>query len=576
MKKLKIFINKILIALKLKKKTIWTPLQYELDKLENAYLKKFQPTMKILNTLSKGGDFKTKLTYEDTENNEHTEEFNITLIPDVELGLRFRISLPNILNVSGVKYKESYGLTNRLLIEGKNTKFYIPENSVSDFKTIFPRKPQILEGRFDRITTSLEFEKNSFYRLIIPTNDNEMIFPSSILEFNDNHMKFDISNWDRQSTLMGISFLTTKGMYIELSIKGLSFHFYSLEQINAQVIDSIDKLSIDKFKEVSYAIRLCFAFLSGKFYKSETYLVASDDLDFSEISYVDFNLEEPSILTENQIINPTFFFGQFLNKDDETQARWKPYHKMFDSEIFSRMCEKVLESPEFSRSLELVLNAGNISNPVQKGALYSVCIETITELLKSENEEVFKPIPDKSIWKTFRKEVIATLDNIKSDISEEGYSILNAKIGSLNGPTNRDKLEKPFKLVGIELAKEDLNILDQRNSYLHGSQPLDEDWVTKSAINSLKLHYIIGWLILKYFNYSGHYMNVAGWFVLNDYEAKRLTKEIDFQEIEMILKKIQNEDFETLEQLDEARIILDKFNKFNIAAMEVQGLIKII
>ena len=47
---------------------------------------------------------------------------------------------------------------------------------------------------------------------------------------------------------MGIPFMTTKGMYAELSIKGGSFHFYGLEQLNSQVIDSLEKIPSDEVK----------------------------------------------------------------------------------------------------------------------------------------------------------------------------------------------------------------------------------------------------------------------------------------------------------------------------------------
>jgi len=563
-------------ALKIKKQSISAPLEFEVEKLKKAYLKIFKPTIESINRISDGGSYTTKLTYEDIEGKLQTEQYNISLISDTEPGLKFSIRLANMINVGGVLFKESYGLTNELTIENKDTTLIIPENSVIKFKTIFPAKPQILEGRFTKIITSNKYDEKYFCRLVIQTKDNEMIYPTSILEFDENHMKFDNSNWDRQSSLLGFSFLTTKGMYADLSIKGNTFHFYGLEQINSHVIDSLEEISLDKFKEICYTIRLCFAFLSGKFYRDETFFITSKISNFTEILFVNYQLEESSVLSQNQIINPTFFFDRYSEKNEEIQKEWKPYHKMFDTKVFSTMCEKALDSPEFMRSLELIINAESINDPVQKGAMYSVCIETMTELLKSENEESFKPIPDKTIWKQFNKEITSTLDKIKSKISVEGYKILSAKIDNLNGPTNRDKLEKPFKLVGIELSTDDLKILEQRNNYLHGGQPNDDNWITKSNLNALKLHYIIGKLILKYLNYSGHYINVSGWFILHNYETKKMLKDMDLSQLGAIITKIKEKDFKTVEEFDEAKQILDKLNKFNTAGLELEELISII
>lgn len=576
MKKMFKLINKLLISLKIKKGFIWTPPAYELEKLEKALLKKFKPTVDSINKISNGGYFDINLSYEDIENNSKSEKYHITLISDEEPGVKFKIILPTILNVSAVKSKESYGLSNELIISNKDITLIVPENSVREFKTEFPTKPQILEGKFKRITTSKKNSTNQFCRLIIPIKGEEMVYPTSILKYDNNYMKFDDSNWDRQSSLMGLPFMSTKGMFAELSIKDITFHFYGIEQLNSLVIDSLDLITPDRFKEITYAIRLCFAFLSGKFYKSEIVLICSEENDFSTITHLDYELEDNSIITDNQIINPRFFFGQYSKKDANTQEEWKPFHHMFDTAVFSNMCEKVLDSPEFMRSLELIINAGNIENPVQKGAMYSVCIETMTELLKTENEESFKPISNKQTWKGFHKDLKASLDKIKDLIGVDGYKILTAKIGNLNGPTNRDKLEKPFKLLGIELSESDLNILEHRNSYLHGGQPNDDNWVTQTNLNALKLHNIIGVLILKYFKYSGHYINTAGWYILHDFETKKLMNNLDFKELGIVMKKIKNKDFETVEQLDEATRLLENFDKFNIAGLELENLITII
>ncbi|MCT4648482.1 MAG: hypothetical protein N4A74_26075 [Carboxylicivirga sp.] len=569
-------LNKALNSLKLKKQFSRTPDEFEIKKLESAYLKIFKPTLESIKEFCSGGDFDICLCYQDLDGNNQVQHFSIKIFTNDAPVLNFRISLPNILNVGSVEEEESYGLTKKLIIEGRGKTMVVPENSIKDFKTVFPSKPQILEGKFKRVITSINNETTSYCRLIVLTNDTKMIYPTSILEYGDNHMKFDDSNLDRQSSLLGIPFMSTKGMYVELKVKGCDFHFYGLESLNSIVIDSLDEISVSGFKMISYAIRLCFAFLCGKFYKSETFIVTSGYSDFSKITYVDYQADEPSIITENQIINPTFFFSQYSRKDKEVQKKWERYHKMFDTKIFSLMCEKTLESPEFMRSIELIINAGHIKEPIQKGALYSVCIETITELVKSDNEDYFKPIPEKSLWKQFHEDIKTSLDKIKKDISEDGYNILKAKIDNLNGPTNRDKLVKSFKIVGIDLSQRELGVLEHRNSYLHGGHPDDDSWATQSNINALDLHYIISWLILKYFHYSGHYINISGWYILHDFETSKIMESLDFSELGGIIKKVKEKDFESKAQLAEAKQILENFDKFNKAAQNLEELIKII
>lgn len=573
MKKL---INKLLVALKIKKPFIWTPPEIELRKLEKAYSKYYSPTIECYNQFAKNREFEIELDFVDLDEKKCKNQFKITLNPDNLPGLKFKIIIPNILNVGGVKYKESYGLDKDLVLVNSTSKLFIPEDSVYEFETKFPTKPQVLEGRFSCFKSLNQYSKGAYYRLLVPIKDKDMVFPTSILDYKENHMKFDISSWDRQMTLMGIPFMTTMGMYAELTIKNHKFHFYAIEQINSQIIDSIDKIELKDFNEYSYAIRLCFAFLSGKFYRDETIIFASEDANLSKIDYYEYKIEQPSIISENQIINPIFFFGQYSKKDKETQESWKKYHNMFDTSIFSLMCEKVIDSSEFKRSLELIVNASNISDPVQKGALYSVSIETITELLKSESDNGFNPIQEKPIWKAFYKDLKESLDKIKSNIDEDGYTILSRNIENLNTPTFRDKLKKAYSKVGVELGDDELKVLNQRNRYLHGGQPDDKNWFTLSNLNALKLHYLLGILILKYFNYSGHYINISGWYMLHNREAKKLMEQFDFEELKETISKVQTKKLETIEQIKRARQVLENFEKFSVTALTIDGLIKII
>lgn len=575
---MKTLIYKILIFLKIRKPFRWPLSEFEIKKLEQADLKIFKPTLECLNTFASGGKFEITLSYIDLNQANKNDRFKTLLQIDKRTGISFSIILPNILNIGSVKYKESYGLDKKLLLQNSNLKIYIPENSVSDFETVFPAKPQILKGRFTNLQSLENRPQNAFCRKIIPINDKEAIYPTSILEFKENHMKFDISNWDRQQSLMGIPFMSTLGMYADLTINNLTFHFYGINQINSFIIDSIEMIEVEIFLKTSYAIRLCFAFLSGKFYRDESYLTCSNDINFSDICYYEYQVEEATIITENQIINPTFFFNQYSKENEETQIKWKEFHKMFDNGIFSKMCEKVIESAEFRRSLELIINAGNINEPVQKGALYSVCIETLTELLKSENTDLYNPIPkaQKKTWNNFRDEIKVSLEKIKAEITSDAYKILSIKIENLNSPTNRDKLEKPFQTVGITLTDKERQSLEQRNNYLHGGQPDDKNWVAKSNLNALKLHELIGKLILKYFNYNGHYINVAGWYILNDKETTTLMQQFDYEELKTAVNRIQSNSFESTEQIEKAQLILSQFEKFSIAALEIDELIKII
>ena len=77
-------------------------------------------------------------------------------------------------------------------------------------------------------------------------------------------------------------------------------------------------------------------------------------------------------------------------------------------------------------------------------AAFSVALESMTDLLVTENEAVFAPIPDKAPAKELRNALQAVVDQFAPRIGAEGALIVKNKINNLNSPTNRNQLIKPF------------------------------------------------------------------------------------------------------------------------------------
>jgi hypothetical protein len=569
------FINQILIFLKLKKSFVRPVLDSEKKILKSAKLKNFKPTVKCLQKLAIGGKFEIQLTYNTLDEKTNQENFPIEILNNREQGLPFIIKIEKHLNTGGVLHKESYGLNKALTIIEKGKPLYTNNNSVNDFKTAYPTKPQYLNGTLNNLKTFNKNPKPSYTRLVIQTNDSELVYPTSILEFKKNHLKFDYEAWFYQKSLMGIPFNSTKGMSVDIEINGNKFDFYALEPLNSMIIDSVDKIALSDFKKYSYIIRLCFAFLSGKFYKEEVVYALSDRKNFETIDEYEYVFEPPSIISKNQIINPTFFFQTFKDRSKQEQKDLEKHHKMFDSNLFSLLCEKVLNHPELLRTLELIITAGNLSDSIQKGALYSIAIETITEFLKGLNEDVFKPIKDKNIAKNFRKEQLALLEKYKSDIDTKGLKILTAKINNLNSPTNKDKLTKPFELYGIILTQDDLNVLNQRNDYLHGGIPIDSNWEAELEANALKLHNLLNLLILNFIGYKGHYINLSGWYLMQVNEVQDIFKNVDLEEIKRITEKVNSGNAKDLNIPDAIKKIED-YEKFLKSVQGTSNIIGII
>ena len=533
--------------------------------IEKAPLKIFQPCLDIISILENEKCYEVELHFDNTESKKkESKKAPIKLHKSLhKKGLQFEILLDTILPIGGVLYKESYGLMEKLeLVDSDQQKFSVKKNSVIDFKTEYFIKPQILTGTILNFMSNDEDNK-AFRRLIVPTNDTQVILPTAILNCSNNIFKINPE------------FITQSidEMFVLLNIKGEELHFYYYQKLNAIVIDSINKISKSEFVSLTEKIRIGFAFLSGKYYRDEAYYFSSSQSDFSEIDNFNFQVEEPSIISINQIINPQYFFTHYQDLVKEEQEKLKDYHCRFSEVMFSELCEKLLDNIEFTRAVELLISAGSISNPIEKGALYSVAIETISSYFKVKNEKAFKPISDDEIADNLKSILQSELEKVKNTISKRGFEILTKKILHINQPTNRDKLEKCFEIFLIKLSDEELSILKHRDSYLHGKKPIDSENKFELEKTALELHSLIAHLILKYVKYEGHFIHLPAWVVLQNYTDGMATLEkINPERVPEIINRINSRTLKSNEEFEEARIFL----AFWKTSIDLQKVVKVI
>lgn len=520
-------------------KVVWPYLEIEKEWLEKAEMKLFKPTLECMKLLSKG-NYRTKLEYQNIENSlfENIDvKFKIQNKKNIK-GIPFSIKIPKVLPIGGVNNMESYGLDTEIHIKNDKFEYIIPPNSISNFRTKYPAKPQTIKGVINRIKTHEEVEDLAFQRIIIPIDDDNIIFPTNILTCIDNHLKFDTESWNREQTIFGIPFMSTRQMFVSLNIKGYTFHFYGLEPLKSIIIDSTSKLNKNEFEKITQVIRLCYSFLIGKFYKDETFYLSSPHSNFSIINKIEYFVEERSVISDNQLINPRLVYEYIEFGEIHNNKELKNNTSYFSATLFSDFCEKVLDSNELLRCIELLITASDLENPVQQGALYSVSLETITELIKDEHIATMKPIKDKNINLELKKQLLKTLEQFNDKIDEQGMKILHSKIENMNSPTNQDKLMKPFELMGIVLSDDEKKVLNSRNDYLHGNDPNKIGDKVELKINALKLHCLLGKLILKYLGYSGHIIHLPNLHLLK-YSNDSL-KEIQKIDLDTAIKLLKS------------------------------------
>ncbi|HMV08179.1 MAG TPA: hypothetical protein PK325_00870 [Cyclobacteriaceae bacterium] len=552
----------------------WELSEAEKKKLETATRKNFLPCLELVNKFADGGTFEIVLNYTHRDTDlPQTQSYDVFIQPSINKGLDFKITALDGIPVGGVKYKESYGLDLSLRLTKDDKNYSVNKNSVFNFSNNFPSIPSIVTGSFSHFQSDNAEDAKTFRRTLIRVDDPDMMYPTSILEFGKNYMKFDDSDWDWQKSLIGLPFVSTKGMFVNVTIKEDHFHFYALEPINSFVIDSTAKIEKDRFFRTCLAIRTSFAFLSGKFYRDQVVYFSAPEVEFTTISNFEIQCEPQSIITENQITNPRFFREGYDTRSDDVKKLWGPHLRNFSAAVFSNLCEKLFDSTELFRAVELIVNAGSIEDPVQKGALYSVALETLTEYYKANNEEVFKPVKDKVVAKEFTESLESQLETIKSKLASNDYTTLKRKIANINSPTNKDKLTKPFELLSINLSDEDKKMLDERNRYLHGDRPKSAETEMELLNIAHHLHTLAAKLVLKIAGYSGHIIHLPSWYVVRN---KDNFSRFNADEVLKTFDKIDAGDFSTIEELGHAKQVIEKYQRALETSKAAEKLIQII
>lgn len=463
------------------------------------------------------GEYKVKLTYLNTQLDDiNSTEHLIELFSDENPGICFEVTIEEPLQIGGVFHKESYGLHQLLSLKSENENIAVAKNSVFDFSTRFPYKPQVLKGRFSQANLIVASQyKNVYNRLILKIEDDEFLGPLDFIMRSGSHL-FDYEKFNVNTSPMGLSFRTGGG-HVQIDLDKKRYCFYEIAE-SLYVIDGLDLEDLDIFKRKAEVIRIALAILSGKFYGGECNYVTSSVPDFKQIEGIWYEIERGSVLSNRRTIDLQFFRTTFNENDNDYETKYKAANTAIEPKLFSHLCTALWSNEDLLHAAELVISAMGNPDPVQQGALYSVALETLTTVLGNKKAKDLKPVEDDLVFQKLKKDLLGILGNHEKCISQPGFNILQKKIDALNSPTNHDKLSKTFEVYGITLTEEDKTAIKNRNNYLHGRSPLKRELQFELMQISLRLHSLIVALLLKFVGYSGHIINLDAYAYINDEE----------------------------------------------------------
>ena len=399
--------------------------------------------------------------------------------------------------VEPIKGKTSagYGAFEEIYLESDGEIYFIRAKSVTEIsRTLI--SPSLLRFRLTHFQKGrTEDFDNNLFRLIIPVNNNPDFFTLS-----DTRLK--IENHYLPSGL------------VEITVDNQQYHLYKSlgNDENHLVIESLNPISLCTFKKASESIITGYALVSGNLHLGEYYYHVIND-DFNSEQFLIYEKNEPASITNISLLNHNAFKRHLENITSS-----KAYHKYcvpMSSHVFSSLCQTINDDLVYARCCRFIIEGHQSKQILLRGGIYSIGIETIASIIYEKNQERMNPIEDKNLAKKILNKFRDVINEYDAFISEYGKTIIDAKINSLNSPTNAKKLSKPFELFDIILPDEDIAILNTRNKFLHGTSPLDENKTVdnqeelETIVN--KLLFMLMVLMLKHVGYKGHIIHFPDW-----------------------------------------------------------------
>lgn len=355
---------------------------------------------------------------------------------------------------------------------------------------------------------SEKFRENMFFQLVVNNKEKglrlDFIFENLISISTERYM----------NAFNGITF----------EIKDIPFNLYIVNDYF--VIENLEKLDFKRFEQYCRVTLSCFGILTGYAPRNKGYYFSYENNQFEntkEYAYTS-NFVNTYDLTYRPIDNNLFysFMPKTISEDERNNFEDKAQENLFliSNATFSKLCNLNVTDKKISRATELIMEANQTSIEAQ-GVIYSVVLEILTSYIAVKNEGKLTPITDKTQAKTLKAKLH---DVAKEYLSPYENSPISKKIDSINSPTNRDKLLKPFEFLDIKLNDIDKQIINHRNDFLHGNDFIEGKEVLEFFNNhfyiNCKLNFLVYALLLKIIGHHGKIVNMVKIYLENDERVK--------------------------------------------------------
>lgn len=311
---------------------------------------------------------------------------------------------------------------------------------------------------------------------------------------------------------------TTHLRYFDIVINNVTYDCYCHENKDLKkvylFIESMEEVYIEEFKECADVILHCISIFIGNWYRGDLFIYSCKIGEDWKYKSTQYHYVGKSILGKYKICDYhkcTDYLNHIGHKNNSNKLC-----SGMEAEVLTKVASKIYKDSKTKRIIELIIEGTKTENLVLRASVYSVAIETLTNIIYDENEQSLNPIKDEKLVEKITHKLLAVIDEYSAFMDDEIFDILSKKINNINKPINVDRLTKSFSILGIELNKHDKDTLKARNKFLHGSTPfknfeIDKKKEKEFILMTTKLRFLIMSLLLKYLGYKGHIYNYYGY-----------------------------------------------------------------
>ena len=289
--------------------------------------------------------------------------------------------------------------------------------------------------------------------------------------------------------------------FIELIINKFSINIFDfkINEKKSLIIECNNLIDFSIFEEIVAGIIYSFGLISGSLIREEILYLQYSDCFLQDISGFSYRRVENSHNGFTSI-DPRLFAQVTDSKTLKT------YY--LTPSVFQNMVNNCIKDSRFLRAIKMITESSVFPLEI-KAATYSVALETLKNIILEHNSLKTNPFKSKSKASNTIKELkklISAIDDVEFNNKQ---SVLN-KLDQLNQVGNKESFLLTFKLLSIPLSPDDEKCLENRNNFLHGKIPFENEAKDKNyKIQHIvyKLHMLLCSLILKYSGYNGFILN---------------------------------------------------------------------